>query len=197
MSLLNTYNHNSPLNEIANWLGHDEDVRECYNCGSHSDMDEMGNCSVCENDHCDECRPECMCCGSTEYCSDCQLTCRQCDADICHDCATTSRWDSRRAADQQIRIQHYYCDDCTEKCSGCYRNLPKTIPGLKVTVNNHFTNNMPGLVYCEDCAIQEFSIQAVGHGVTLVDYKQFSLNKALTEYMAMNVHFPYPSPVTS
>lgn len=61
-----------------------------------------------------------------------------------------------------------------------------------------------GLVYCEDCAEGPvFPDIGIGQsrtndirlqrGVKLVDYKQFSLNKALTEYMAMDV----PSPVTS
>ena len=194
MSLLNTYNHNSPLNEITAWLGdNNEDASECYNCGVYSHVDEIGHCEGCDHDHCGECLPECMCCGCSQYCSECQVTCRECDAELCPECATTSRWDSQRRGGLNYRIRRYYCDDCTEKCSGCYGSFPKTIPGLRVTVNNHFTNNMPGLVYCEDCAIQEFSIQAVGHGVSLVDYKQFSLNKALTEYMAMDV----PSPVTS
>jgi hypothetical protein len=130
-----------------------------------------------------------VCCGCSQYCSECQVTCRECDAELCHDCANRSRWDSRRPADRQIRIQRYYCDDCVEPCSGCRRNFPKTIPGLKVTVNHPFTNTTPGLVYCEDCA----TIQRLQSGVKLVDYKQFSLNKALTEYMAMDV----PSPVTS
>ena len=183
MSLLNTYNHNSPLNEITAWLGeNNEDASECYNCGVYSHVDEIGHCEGCDHDHCGECLPECVCCGCSQYCSGCQVTCRECDAELCPECATTSRWDSRRAADRQIRIRRYYCDDCVDVCSGCYRNFPKTIPGLKVAVEDR-------LVYCEDCA----TIQRLQSGVKLVDYKQFSLNKALTEYMAMDV----PSPVTS
>ena len=71
------------------------------------------------------------------------------------------------------------------------------MPGLKVVVESppDLTQEIvleidkSGLVYCEDCA----TIQRLQSGVKLVDYKQFSLNKALTEYMATDV----PSPVTS
>ena len=63
------------------------------------------------------------------------------------------------------------------------------MPGLKVVVEDPYTYDKLGLVYCVDCAIT----QEVQHGVKLVDYKDFWLNQSLTAYMAMDV----PSPVTS
>ena len=172
MSLLNTYNDGSPLNDIENWLGGGPEdgggeSSGCYNCGAYTDL---SDCCGCDYTHCGECHCECGWCGSHGYCGECHLACRQCNTGICPDCTNRSRWDSRRPADRQIRIYHHYCDGCTEKCPGCYYRFPKTMPGLKVVVEDPSTYDKLGLVYCVDCAIT----QEVQHGVKLGDYKGFA-----------------------
>ena len=126
--ILETYNSGSAYVQIDQWAG-----RDCPDCGSSMNEDELICCSDCETDVCGECARDCQNCGSS-YCGECLATCSQCSDQSCNSCLKTCSGCDDAMCEGCLkscsRCNSTHCEDCLDEglCSDCCSQKEETDP---------------------------------------------------------------------
>lgn len=104
ISILNTYNPDSPYVSVSEWDG-----SPCYDCGYTMNSDDVYFCPFCDHDYCDDCSTYCQICDETT-CLGCGGECPVCGQMCCSDCVT-----------QCAECEELCCKDCLNEdlCPNC------------------------------------------------------------------------------
>jgi hypothetical protein len=127
LSILKTYNSESPFVELALWQGvhcsdcgalvDDDDCVACHRCASHL-CDECGTmCRGCEDYYCTDCHRSCPACDEP-YCSRCLTNCHHCEEPTCANCLNSQQICSRCEPEEDSQVEPAETDR-TENQSDC------------------------------------------------------------------------------
>ena len=134
----------------------------CAKCNSHVCEEHYQECATCGSEYCSSCMAGCRICKrfpsdvdkfNAVYCSECRITCEDCDGLFCqehaHYCAKCAKAICNDHAIQCKGCKEYFCDECLMECERCHAPICSNCVKTCAISDGKFCHEHA--VQCSDC----------------------------------------------